>query len=335
MANVSLSRSKHLIPFAALSRQAGQPVDRLLVKAGLPSTCLDDPETLVPSGGVFRFRDLSARTLDLPNIALDATRDLQFSRLGPFGRALMGAPTLWRLLTTFRDHINTQTTITQIELKRLPSGNISFCYCFQHVPPIGIWHSDLYTFRWAIKIIRLVDPSWSPETMWSVSRRSRGHQEVLERLGAKTIDFAHDCTGFLLPSSMLALPLASTGPGTGDACEPDQATATLPETIEGVVGQLIISYADDRWLTITEAAEVLGMSARTLQRRLAAENATYKGVVEQTRSERAGDLLDQTDAPIAEIAARLGYQSQANFTRAFKRWAGTPPSEFRRQRQPE
>jgi AraC-like DNA-binding protein len=46
----------------------------------------------------------------------------------------------------------------------------------------------------------------------------------------------------------------------------------------------------------------------------------------------AGELLATTDASIAEIANQLGYEYQGDFTRAFYRWAGVSPSQFRRQR---
>jgi AraC-like DNA-binding protein len=72
----------------------------------------------------------------------------------------------------------------------------------------------------------------------------------------------------------------------------------------------------------------------TLQRRLALDQQTFSRIVEQTRAEMAGDLLEGTDAPIREIASQLGYTNQNNFTRAFRRWAGVTPSAFRRQRHP-
>jgi AraC-like DNA-binding protein len=46
----------------------------------------------------------------------------------------------------------------------------------------------------------------------------------------------------------------------------------------------------------------------------------------------AGDLLENTDAPILEIANQLGYRNQSHFTRAFQRWAELSPSQFRKYR---
>ena len=88
---------------------------------------------------------------------------------------------------------------------------------------------------------------------------------------------------------------------------------------------MIRTYSSDRWLTIEEVAEVLDMSSRTLQRRLSAEGTTYTDAFERTRDEMAGELLERTDMLVAEIARRLGYESQGNPTRAFKRWSGLSP----------
>jgi AraC-like DNA-binding protein len=55
-------------------------------------------------------------------------------------------------------------------------------------------------------------------------------------------------------------------------------------------------------------------------------------VFEETRAELAGRLLENSGAPLAEIAVQPGYQNPGNFTRAFRRWAGVVPSAFRHQR---
>ena len=85
-------------------------------------------------------------------------------------------------------------------------------------------------------------------------------------------------------------------------------------------------------MSIDEAGEVVNTSVRTLQRRLSEEQQTYSQLIREARAELAAALLENTDAPIAEIANLLGYRSQGNFTRAFYRWAKVSPSEFRNRR---
>ena len=79
-------------------------------------------------------------------------------------------------------------------------------------------------------------------------------------------------------------------------------------------------------------AEIAGLSVRTLQRRLSEERMSFSLFAERSRFDQAISLLTTTDATIGDIADELGYTKQANFTRAFRRWAGVTPGEFRRQR---
>jgi AraC-like DNA-binding protein len=79
-----------------------------------------------------------------------------------------------------------------------------------------------------------------------------------------------------------------------------------------------------------DLARRLGVSPRQLFRRLKAEGTTYQDIVEDVKFSRARHLLGAGDAPIAEIAFALGYPDQSSFTRAFTRWSGVPPSEWRR-----
>ena len=83
------------------------------------------------------------------------------------------------------------------------------------------------------------------------------------------------------------------------------------------------------WLTIDQAAELTETSVRTLQRNMKAEGWAFSDIVEKARAELGIELLENTDDSLKEIANALGYSTQANFSRAFKRWTGKPPGEFR------
>ncbi|MFS2317856.1 AraC family transcriptional regulator ligand-binding domain-containing protein [Maricaulis sp. D1M11] len=83
--------------------------------------------------------------------------------------------------------------------------------------------------------------------------------------------------------------------------------------------------------SIGEVAARLGMSARTLQRRLAQDGHVYQDLVETTRRRLAERLLRQTDYALAEIAFLTGYSEQSTFTRAFKRLSGQTPARYRRE----
>jgi AraC-like DNA-binding protein len=78
-------------------------------------------------------------------------------------------------------------------------------------------------------------------------------------------------------------------------------------------------------------ARALGMSERTLQRRLEETARTFSGVLEDFRHEEALRLLDDRRQSLGEIAARLGFAEQSSFHRAFKRWTGDSPAALRRR----
>ena len=335
MTHLTLIRSKHLHPFASLLSQAGEQVGRILTKARLPGDCLDDPETPIPANALFHFRELAGRALGTHNIALDATRNLQLATLGEFGQALLSAPTLYRLLTTFRDHFQTQSTIVKLELVRIESGDVRLCYRFDHPPEFGVWHSDFYTFQWALKIVRLVSPTWSPAHVCSMSSPEGERREVFEEIGVPQVAFGRDCTGFVIPASMLALPLTHNKLRGGKVDDDRLRQTTLPTSSTDSLRYALRSYAGETWLSIGEVAEVFDSSARTIQRRLTAERTSYTRLLEQTRMEIAGERLESTEIAIANIARQVGYSHQANFTRAFRRWTGVSPSEYRDRRKPE
>lgn len=77
-------------------------------------------------------------------------------------------------------------------------------------------------------------------------------------------------------------------------------------------------------------AKELGMTGRTLRRRLVDQNTTYQKILDSCRMRSAVlEFLIRKTASISEIALRLGYSEHSTFTRAFSRWMGMPPQYFR------
>jgi AraC-like DNA-binding protein len=81
--------------------------------------------------------------------------------------------------------------------------------------------------------------------------------------------------------------------------------------------------------TMDTIARALGMSARSLRRRLHDEGAPYDDLVEGARALRAKSMLADPRLSIQETAYALGFVTPASFSRAFKRWTGMAPSAYR------
>jgi AraC-like DNA-binding protein len=81
--------------------------------------------------------------------------------------------------------------------------------------------------------------------------------------------------------------------------------------------------------SMREAASALGLSERSLRRKLADEGCTYSQLAETVRLELAREMLKDAARSIKEISAELGFSELSAFHRAFKRWTGHTPVEFR------
>ena len=81
--------------------------------------------------------------------------------------------------------------------------------------------------------------------------------------------------------------------------------------------------------TADGAAGALGVSVRTLHRRLAEEGATFQRIKDEFRRERALHLLTKEGTPISHVSEQLGFDSVAAFHRAFRGWTGDTPGAFR------
>lgn len=80
-----------------------------------------------------------------------------------------------------------------------------------------------------------------------------------------------------------------------------------------------------------ETASALNMSIRNLQRRLHEKGSSFKQLLNRTRQELAVNYLKDSNKPIIEIGFLLGYVDASNFARAFRRWQGISPQQYRKE----
>jgi len=100
---------------------------------------------------------------------------------------------------------------------------------------------------------------------------------------------------------------------------------------ESVRELLRTSFLNHRCLTAQRCADALGMSVRNMQRRLSTIDLTFSTLLDEVRFDLAKGQLLHSSNTIDEIARTLGFSTQESFIRAFHRWSGVSPGEFRRQ----
>jgi AraC-like DNA-binding protein len=102
----------------------------------------------------------------------------------------------------------------------------------------------------------------------------------------------------------------------------------LPDKVKAIQTRLLAGQK----YGINEVASELNMSARTLQRRLAAEGHTFQSLLDTARREMAQKYLTKSSLDLAEISFLLGYEEANSFNRAFRGWVGVSPTQWRSQR---
>ena len=101
------------------------------------------------------------------------------------------------------------------------------------------------------------------------------------------------------------------------------------DDIVGLVAAEIRARLAGRPPTVAEIAKALGLSTRTLQRRLTTAGKGFAAVLDDVRRARAEALLADGELDLAEIAFALGYSEHSAFTRAANRWFDAPPRSKR------
>ncbi len=149
------------------------------------------------------------------------------------------------------------------------------------------------------------------------------------------VHFASDRDALWVAEETLRIPNKVGDPGIvrffDTLLEADVSKLDDDTSLEQVVQNRIGRSLSEGVPAISDVARHLGMSGRTLQRRLADQGFSYQSLVDEARRRLAQRLLRHTDYSLAEIAFMTGFAEQSSFTRAFKRWKGQSPRSYRLQ----
>lgn len=161
-----------------------------------------------------------------------------------------------------------------------------------------------------------------------------GDSNAYEQLFACKIYSNAERSGLLLPADALeqAQPQADAELLNSLQQHANASLNALQQTasVSAEVQSLIEQHLDKSTLDKAQTAALLGMSARTLQRRLQAEGSSFHTLLNTVRLQRAKSLL-RGDASMDHIASQLGFAETRSFFRRFKQWTGMTAGEYRSQ----
>lgn len=145
--------------------------------------------------------------------------------------------------------------------------------------------------------------------------------------------FERPHNAYIFDSALLHLPVVGIDLAERESVEheAERMLEKLPQT--GGLSRRVLAVLGSELLggnpTANHIATRLGMHPKTLARRLKNEGLTHQRLLDQLRHQLAGRYLQEPELTLSEIASRLGFADATALNRAFKRWAGCSPTEYR------
>jgi len=332
MDRIGLTRASVLAPAVTFLRRRQAPLEQLLVKASLPAWAIDDPDRLIPTSVVARLLTHAARAERLETFGILAGQAAGIETLGTYGRLIRRSRTLGDALdATVRYHPTFSSNGRMWLVRR--GDDVELCQAFSARYDREWEQASHYILTLMLSIVRLAaGPTWRPAEVRFQTGEAPAVRAV-DALSAARVAFAQRSTAIVLPKALLREPLKPPMLDIEISRETIEAwrASAPPTTFTESVGHVVEMLSWQGYPDIVVTADILGMSVRTLQRHLAAVGLTHESLVGRARFATAASLLEETDTKILDIALDLGYSDHAHFTRAFHRWAGCSPQEFRRR----
>jgi AraC-like DNA-binding protein len=158
------------------------------------------------------------------------------------------------------------------------------------------------------------------------------HAASYSRVFKMPVTFDREHSQLFLPAQVLDTPVKTANRSEHvifqQQCEEMLRGLNSVEKTTAAVRQLLIESAGG-FLDIAQVAESLHVSERTLRRRLEAESTSFRSIFDEIRDLLAREYLAATELTVADIAHLLDYSETVNFRRAFVRWNGMTPIEYR------
>jgi len=324
---------------AQLGTDKGLSLDQCLQGSGLSVLALANPQQEVQAAQELQvIANLLALLPAEPALGLQAGMRYQLAHYGIWGYALLSSGSLREALELGLRYLDLTFAFNRIEL--ISEAKHEYLQLQTQAVPDGLREFVLLRDCAAIALIQQ-ELTGEPAPFLAVALR-------MPRPGAEALAWFPRALGCLpcfeqpqnriaLNPELLARPLSGANPAAVQLCEAQcrevlqrhrqrgGLAAQIRELLLGQPGQLP---------DMPQLAARLHMSERTLRRKLAAEQVSFRQLLDESRQALADELLAEEGLPLEAVAQRLGYGELSNFIHAFKRWKGMAPRQYRRLRLP-
>lgn len=304
----------------------------LVVEAGLDPALLDDPNARYPVARTARLWRLAVAATHDPCLGLAVASAVAPTTFHALGYSIMASGSLHEMLRRIVRYFRIATDVSSLELRESPEA----FEIVVHTPTQGVQPAPEAVDAFISLLVRtargLAGPSLIPLRVCLRRSRPMGmscHEQILRT--AVIFDAPNDLVSFSREDCLRAL-----DSGNAElARHSDEIARQYMEQLDRssrstqVRKALMVRLAQGE-PAAEEIAATLHLSLRSLQRQLAEEGTSFDQVLDDTRLELARSYL-RGNYSISEIAYLLGYADASCFSRAFRRWTGHSPSQFRKQ----
>jgi AraC-like DNA-binding protein len=311
--------------FANGFERLGHDVDALLATVGLSRTDLNDPDRRMPWHIVGSLITRAQQTRFTPNLGLAMAMATPLGAYPLIDYLVLTSDTVGDGLAQLARYFRITASPMSLDLH---AESDPVRVEIDTVSAFG------YEFEAALIVLRLREET---DGVFRAAAVSFQHQPddvaAFERALGCPVWTNASWNGVAIDRSICRLPMRRRDPILRTFLEghADAILARMPAR-DGVavdVRRALASRVTSGDTRMSSIARQLGMSERTLQRRLSDDGVSYQELLEEVRKAAATRYLDESTLAIGEIAYLLGYSEPAAFHRAFRRWYETTPEQFR------
>lgn len=290
------------------------------------------PPDSMPLAEFVRFsEDVVARTRDVA-IPWLAGGNYDLAGLGPLGDAINSAGRVGSALRRLVDYFSLLQDCTDIRLG-LEDDMASVSY---RILDPDIWprhHDAMFTLGIVSQILKRGTRGGWDKIEFAFEAESHEMRGDIGKVVCAPCTFGADTNQIRFPAAMLDLALpAQANPHVADVRLLTRSIVTKRRETPLVdrLSQMVLRDLNTQAIEQERFAREMGMSSRTLRRKLTEQGSSFQQVLDECRMRQAVfEFRVRPDLSIAQIALRLGYAEHSNFTRAFHRWSGVSPQAYR------
>lgn len=332
---LALVRATHLGDYISVLRDIGAPVDRDLDRSALPPDIEATPDFYVSVPVAIEWIARTGRDLEPMALGLLGAGKASLTSLRPAQRAaILTAQTGLRRLETLTTLSRFEDSALEMHIRHEGDNVRIVCNMvgLQRHPFVCL--AEWLNLQGVISVVRSVaGDAWNPSELCFVSI-TRPPDAVVAAFPDTRILVGQPETSVVVARMDLARPSASSAASARDPASllaSAEAAGDSSEVWEFVslLRLLVQPYLSAGRPDIAFVAGLAGISTRTLQRRLKLCGSSYSTILQEASFALACRLLADPATKVIDVAMTVGYNNPQHFTRAFRRFAGVTPSEYR------